>query len=219
MSVGYARHRPWACVAGAGLVAGLVLLGGLTVACGGPSDAAIRRPVRAYFAALARGDASAALKVSDWTGSRRFLTDTVLAQQRAMAKLTRFRVVSVRRDDGDDTRADVSVRYTMGGTRVEAALPVSQDAGGSRWLLDDPTVRVELDMVHDVLRRPTIFGQPVGPRTLAVAIFPGPVRIGATDPDLVVTNRGETYKGNDNALFTPGRESVPTVTVTHRGRH
>lgn len=198
-------------------VAGLALVGGgITAAVVLPSDdagdstRAMRAPVEPYFAALARGDAAAALRTASLApDDTTYLTDEVLATQRATAKLTNVHIGQVRRIDAED--ATVTVSYTMGATPVQAVLPVDKGADG-QWGVTNPTVRVNLGPSLVAVPQLTFFGRRLPPKTISVEIFPGPFEIGTSDPYVTVSfHGGETYKGDENAAFVPGRESVPAA--------
>lgn len=170
-------------VVGRGVAAGLLITGSTRP---GPD-----KVVRSYLTALAKGDAAAALRAGPQPKSTTFLTDDVLSQQQAMAKISDIETGPV------DTRYDgvsVMASYRYGARPVRAEFQLRKVDG--RWQLDSTTVELGVARITGA----TLFGKPLpaGP----VYVFPGPLRIAAANPDLTLVDNAPdafspspTYKG------------------------
>ena len=109
--------------------------------------------VRGYFAALERGDASAALGFGDLPrGPTDLLTDEVLAEQQAIAPMHDARVVAVA-EHGD--RADVQFSYRLrfadGDQQYGGTLRVLEGDDGWRLASTAVVTRIALDQAVDRL--------------------------------------------------------------------
>lgn len=165
--------------------------------------------VRAYFAALERGDAAAALGYGDLPdGPRSLLTDRALQAQQRVAPIRDLTVVSTRRV-GDT--ATVAVGYTLGFD--DGPVTVAADVGVRRvegvWGLDATAVATRFDF--DVAaQRAAISGVqvPAG-RTL---VFPGAIALTFDSRYLAGS------AGNGSITFGARATTPVVVTVTAAGR-
>ena len=205
------RHRGlfWSAV----VVALVALIGGTTVAylsyqaTAGPDGA-----VKGYFAALQRGDASAALGFGViQAGDHGLLTGAVLREQQRVAPIQDVRVASVARSSG---QAIVTVHYRLafaGGRQdVTDAVPVVQRKGA--WRLGTTAVLTSLRL-QGATDRATIDGGPIpaGP----VLLFPGAIPITFDTPLLELApysssvSLSQPVSGAVDVRVTPsGRELV-----------
>ncbi|WP_375490611.1 hypothetical protein [uncultured Jatrophihabitans sp.] len=197
---------------GAGVVAAVALLVvGLVLAFRGyHAQAGPEGVVRSYFAALARGDAPAALAygtVPD--GPRTLLTSPVLARQQHAAPLHKF---SVTGDDRHGSTASVHVRYELdfpgSPQRVTSTVPVRRH--GDVWRLTSVAVATELRTDTAAQRIIGLGPAPAGGESL---LFPGALPVSfdtpllaldptsghvefgsstSTDVDVVASPRGQT---------------------------
>ncbi|MFN2518979.1 MAG: hypothetical protein ABR604_08060 [Jatrophihabitantaceae bacterium] len=202
------RHRAlfWASI----LVALSAFVGGSLVAyvtyaeTAGPDGA-----VKAYFAALSRGDAPAALGFGDLpVGARQLLTSTVLRAQRKIAPIRHFEIVGT---DLSGATATVSVRYELafanGAQQVTDDVRVVRRSGSWRLSTTAASTRLRLLQARD---RATIVGTriPDGP----LLVFPGAVPITFDTPYLRLS---AATRGIE--LSAPA-ETQLTVQVTAMGR-
>jgi hypothetical protein len=191
-------------LAGVGLLAAGVVIGiSGYAATAGPDGA-----VRGYFAALARGDAPAALGFGDLPGGpHTLLTSTVLHDQQRIAPLRDVQLKGVRQS-GD--RATVSVSYALAfpGDRVVQHVTIRLHHKGG-WRLDATAVPLQLD-VGAAVRRMSIVGAgiPAG-RTL---VFPGALPIRFDTPYL------ELDPSVDVVRFGSPQEMVVAVRPTEAAR-
>ena len=167
-----------------------------------------------YFAALERGDASAALGYGTIpSGSRALLSDAALRAQQAAAPIRDLEVVSTR-TRGD--RSIVQVGYQLGtgptGSTVAADVALHRDDGN--WVLNESAIPAQFDF-NAAGDRATIAG--VRAPTNAAAMFPGSFVLRFDSPYLVGTI------GNDSITFgaATSRNIASTsvdVTLTASGR-
>lgn len=176
-------------LAGGGVAAGLLLTGGSS----SPGPDAV---VRDYLAALARGDAAAALQTGPAPSSTTFLTDDILKQQQAAAKITDIKIGQVQRE-GDQAR--VAVSYKFGAKTEDVRAPVRKVKG--KWQIAATTVKLDMSESRDVPGL-TLYGKPISADTIEV--FPGPLKFGSTDPNLKVTDDDA-----DDFETTPGEHLGP----------
>lgn len=133
--------------------------------------------VRAYFAALQRGDAAAALGYGDLpAGAPGLLTDRVLAAQRAVAPIAGLTVIGVF-VHGDN--ADVDVSYALGRRPVLDRVPVVRRGHG--WRLAHGAVAVALHTSNGAAHA-RLAGAPVPTGTFA--LFPGAIPVVFDTPNL-----------------------------------
>lgn len=164
------------------LLAVLAIASGVTLAkTASPTRLGPAAVVRGYFAALQRGDASAALGYGGIpAGSRRLLTPAVLAEQQRVAPLGGVTVLAVRRTG---SHAAVRVRYQLSfaeGQHVVAARLRLHRAGG--WRLRAVAVRTRLRVVP-AGQRATLAGAAIPHRP--VLLFPGAAPVRFDTPFLV----------------------------------
>lgn len=206
-SAGRRSDRFWFTV----LMATVTLLVGASVAVGGfLSSGEPDNVVRDYFAALARGDAAAALGYGDVPAEPKhdLLTPEVLAAQRQVAAPTDLVVLRV--DRHGDT-ADVQVRYGLpfasGRQDVTDTVPVVRR--GSRWRLHQSAVPTEVT-TGDGVERATIAGAQVP--SGQYALFPGALPVRYDTPNLEQIDSGRVVK------FVKGDVVVIAAQVSAAGR-
>jgi hypothetical protein len=202
-----ARHRGLfrlaLAVATGALVAGVAIAVQSYLSTSGADGA-----VRGYFAALQRGDASAALAYGNVpAGPHDLLTSTVLAEQQRLAPLQNVDVISVA-EHGN--AASATVHYTLGfesGPRRFADTVTLHRSGGA-WRLD--RVAVPTRLVLDAAgQRATILGTAI-PDT-GTLLFPGavPVRF---DTDYL-----QFAPGTGRVGFTSPANTVLDVQLSPQG--
>jgi hypothetical protein len=200
----------------------LLVLGGLAVAAGAYlADARPETVVRAYFAALRRGDAPAALGYGrPLSGPRDLLTSAVLAAQNAAGPIEDVVVRHVRRT-GDTASVDVgsTVALRSGPVRVTDAVPVVRSGHG--WLLARPAVLTTIDPADGsdlaAFAGATV---PDGPHWL----FPGATPVTYSTPNLALAGGSRVVRLADSgylrvaAVVSPaGRRAItPAVTAALR---
>lgn len=109
--------------------------------------------VRGYFAALERGDASAALGFGDVpAGPTGFLTDEVLAEQESIAPMHDAQIVGVA-ESGDTAKVDFSYRlqFATGDRRIDGALNVVRRDSGWRLVSAVVSTRIHIQQAVDRL--------------------------------------------------------------------
>jgi hypothetical protein len=177
---GVRRHRGWFWAAV--LAALIAFVGGgafayvTYAATAGPDGA-----VKGYFAALARGNAPAALGFGDLPpGPHELLTSTVLRAQRKLAPIRHVRIVATQQS-GDI--AKVTVEYDL--DFADSTQHVSDDIAVRRqkgsWRLERTAATTELQL-RQARDRATILGGPVPDGT--VLVFPGALPITFDTPYL-----------------------------------
>lgn len=176
----------------AAVLAALAVAGGVVLASAPASarsgpDAA----VLGYFAALERGDASAAFGYGAVPrGSRALLTPAVLAEQQRIAPISEVRVLSTR---VTRSRAVVRVQYLLGfatGQRLVTARVRLHRTG--RWRLRQVALQTRLQ-VAPAGQRATLAGAAVPHRP--VLLFPGAAPIRFDVPYLAVGPSGSVTFG------------------------
>jgi hypothetical protein len=202
------RHRGlfWSAV----LAAVIALVGGSAyayvsyAATAGPEGA-----VKGYFAALARGNAPAALGFGDLPpGPHGLLTSRVLRAQRAIAPIRHLRVTGTRRSG---EAATVSVRYDLdfadGRRQVSDDVRVLRRDGSWRLARTAAVTELSLAAARD---RATVLGGAVPDGS--VLVFPGAVPITFDTPYLRLT--GATR----SVVLSAQGDTDLTVEVTAAGR-
>lgn len=175
-----------AVVASAALLAGGVLLAVREES--GPSGPA--GAVRAYFAALARSDAPAALALGDRPGGPTgFLTGDVLALQQHLAPL---HDVLIRGVDGAGAQRTVRYSYALGFPDGDQAVTgeVRVVQHGADWRLATSAVPVHLQL-SAASARATLAGAAVPDDP--VALFPGAVPVRFDTAELAVEHGSVTF--------------------------
>lgn len=186
---------PWFAVA----MSVLLVLAGVTVALGAYlADAQPETVVRAYFAALQRGDAAAALGYGNPpSAARDLLTPTVLAAQNAVGPIEDVVVRHVRRT-GDVARVDVgyTVALRTGPVRVTDTVPVVRSGHG--WRLVRPAVLTTI-YPADGSELASYAGAavPNGPHWL----FPGAVPVTYSTPNLVLARDSRVVRLADSGYL------------------
>ena len=209
------RGRYWTAVA----FALALILGGAVVAfigyerSSGPDGA-----VKAYFAALSRSDAPAALAFGDIPdGPRTLLTSTVLREQQRIAPITDVQV-NVTQQHG--SRATVSVHYDLGFAdgRLRIDDQVDVVRRGHTWHLTTVAADTRLDLLQ-AADRATIVGAAV-PQDHEL-VFPGaaPIRLDtpllAIESDTsVITLSGTTDTTIGVSVSSAGRDAARAALTT-----
>jgi hypothetical protein len=202
-----------------GLVAGFLWLKGDDDAGqqGGPADATAARDVaKSYLEALARGDAEAALALSDnQPATTDLLTDEVLEKQIKRAPITDIQVGDVTERSDDGTRVKVRVSARIGNQRQESDLPMVYRDG--QWKLKNAFVRSQAsfrgndDMYAESLL--TFFGTRV-PKSGTIYVFPGPLEAGTTSKFIEVVPLRQIVLDD----LDGGATLDPTFSVNDAGR-
>ena len=154
--------------------------------------------VRAYFQALARGDAPAALAAGQVpSGSRAYLTSAVLRQQLDVAPIRNITIVS---SDRTGDHAKVAYSYDLG--FAAGTLKVSDTIGvtltGSRWRLDTVAVAGTYFLNQAVERGS--FAETEVPQGLT-SLFPGAVPITFDTPYLRLSLATEMVRLGDTGAI------------------
>jgi hypothetical protein len=208
------RGGYWTAVAAAAavLAAGIVLVVRSAGSPSGPDGV-----VRAYFAALSRADAPAALALAvPPSGPHAFLTSDVRRIQQNLAPLRDFSVDAV---DGTGNARTVSYSYELefagGPVAVSGDVRVVQRTGDWRLASAAVPVRMELDAASS---RATLAGAAVPEGT--VDLFPGAVPVRFDTPALRLDGSNVTFgrRGTltlDVAVSDSERSAVRTALVDH----
>lgn len=190
------------------VVALIAAAAGSTIAVTSYRDsAAPSRVVAAYFAALSRSDAPAALAVSELPtdGSRRWLTDTVLAAQNHVAPLVDAHIGTVT-THGNHATAQYSyvLKFANGSRTVNGAVALTRTSAGWRLAPGVASTSLQMDGADDRL---AFAGAdlPDG----SVLLFPGALPITLDTPYLEADSSTDSV-GLDAAAITPIR-LVPTA--------
>ncbi len=163
----------------AAVCAVLAVLLGFGAAARYRDDHAPRTTVKRYFAALARGDAPAALALAASAPRSDYLTSAVLKQQLAVAK---FHDVVVGATAVHGNRATTQVSYQLvfsSGTKhvVDAVELVKQ---GSSWRLSRVATSINLSGGDGTLNRLSFAGRPMPSGHLV--LFPGALPVATGNP-------------------------------------
>lgn len=175
--------------------------------------------VRSYLEALARGDAKAALSLSDYQPtSSEFLTDEVLGKQIAQWPITNIEILG--QDEDSPGKAQVRVAAEFGPQRSTATLRLKKNGGG--WRLDTATAKFKSfwrSIDPGAPRTLTLFGKPAAEGTFYV--FPGWLDLGSTNPYLAVKTKPRLLEGLTGAdtgaqmstfeLNDAGRNAIDTA--------
>ena len=198
------RGGYWTAVAAstAALIAGIVVAVGGGPAPTGPDDV-----VRAYFAAVSRADAPAALALADRPGGPSdFLTSEVLALQQHIAPLQDVEIAGV-----DGTGRTRTVRYSYRLAFPDGARTVTGGVdvvpAGDTWRLSAASVPVHLDL-SAAAGRATLAGAAVPDEP--VALFPGAVPVRFDTPELAVEHAAVAFGASPDLTLT--------VTISRTGR-
>lgn len=145
-----------------------------------------REVVKDYFAALARGDAAAALSYGENAPeSTEFLTDEILRKQIAAAPIADVTVVSSKnfgRHGHRSRTTHVEASVNFGGTVQTQDFPVT------RGKLQHAAVKLERfrnALQEKAMDTVTISGKPAG--GVEPYVFPGALQIGSDNPNVIAT--------------------------------
>jgi hypothetical protein len=154
----------------------VVLAGGAAVSINGYlSTPGPEQVVRAYFAAVARGDAESALSYGDVpAGDHSYLTADVLQQQLANGAITSVHTSRT-------STSGVSVSYLIAGKEVDDVVPVVKRGG--RWWLQASAIRISVSL-SVAAERATFAGTALP--TGQPLVFPGALPIRFDTPALAI---------------------------------
>lgn len=174
------------------VVAAVLLFGGSSDSgASSPSDA-----VREYFEALARGDAQAALALGEsQPPDTTFLTDDILKKQIELSPITNIKTLG--ETPGANGAVMVAVSVDMGGKTSSDKIPASKVDGG--WKVPHAAMTMDLGRNRGIVKPElfdvvTIFGEPA-PKSGTAYVFPGPVELGSSNPNISVTSREFSIPG------------------------
>jgi len=141
------------------------------------------RAVERYFEAVASGDAVAALGFASKIPSGNYLTNEVLEQQLAIAKVTDVNVHTVR---ATASSADVEVSYNL---RFKSSGQSERDRvrlvkSNDRWLIVNPAATVRAVAVGAGSDRLMFAGRPM--KEVATSMFPGALPVTTDNPNVIV---------------------------------
>ena len=195
-----------------GVLASLVALigGGLITVQAWLTESAPQTSAVAYFRALARDDAAAALALGNVpSGVRTYLTREVLQASLDIAKISNVRVLSVHRSGGT---ADVTLQYQLDykTRRITVTDKVSAVRHGRSWRLTTTAAPVHL-RVQSGANRMSIAGTPVPKQT--VLFFAGALPVNLDTPNLdigmqVVHLNGSVLKAIQPRVTPAGNQAV-----------
>lgn len=191
------------------LLAALVC--GLLTAAQYRADRSPQAAVRHYFAALAAGDAAAALGYAEAPPRGGYLTDSVLHQQLALAQLTDL---TVQRTTLTGGRGTVSVRYRLrfaggGDQQVTDSVPVIRH--GSSWRLGRVAVTTEVTVTSPGADRLALAGDRLPSKP--VLVFPGALPLSTDYPAV-------SLGGRPSVRLSPDQQSAEvTVLLTDAAQH
>ena len=161
--------------------------------------------VRSYFAALARGDARAALGYGDVPqGDRSFLTSEVLRAQQTAGSMSALRVAPM-------SQGAVPVTYTIGSAHVTDLVPVLKRDG--QWRLSASAVPTSISLA-DAQQRATIAGAAVP--TDEPLLFPGalPIRFDAAVLTVTPGSAVVRFAGSSTGSVAPTVSAAGTRSIT-----
>jgi hypothetical protein len=184
--------------------------GGIIVVTAWTSESAPETAALAYFRALERGDAPAALGLGDVpAGVHSYLTSDVLQLSSNVAKIDNVHVLSV---DRSGRTAKVTLQYQLiyPGEVVAVTDTVDTVQRGHRWRLTRTAVPVHV-RVGAGASRMSVGGTPVPNRT--VLFFPGALPISVDTPNLeldrvVVHLNGASPKPLEPRVSSAGTNAV-----------
>ncbi|MGV0625256.1 hypothetical protein [Mycolicibacter minnesotensis] len=176
--------------------------------------------VRAYLEALSRGDAAAALALSDdEPADKKFLSDAILKKQIAQWPITNIRILSG--DNSTLRSAMVHVAVNFGEHISDANLHVKKNAKGA-WKLEHAAVQFSIlgQSAAAAIKTLTLFGESVDAGAKPY-VFPGWVDFGSSNRNLAVQEEpkaflldelnGGAYSQPRFELSGPGRAAVGTA--------
>jgi hypothetical protein len=143
------------------------------------TDRAPGAVVGRYFAALAAGDAPAALALATTVPPSPYLTSTVLRQQLSIAQLTDVLV----RDTvvrGRTATTQVSYRLAFPSASTQVVDAVDLVRSGSSWRLTRAATDIDLSAISAGTNRLTFAGRPLP--TGRVQVFPGALPVATDNP-------------------------------------
>jgi len=191
------RGRFWVAVLAA-LAA--VVGGGLVTANAWTRESAPNTAAVAYFHALGRGDAAAALALGEVpSGVHTYLTSEVLAASRKIATMSDVHLLSVERT-GHTAKVTLQYQLNYAGGPTTVTDSVATVRRGRSWRLTKTAVPVDIQ-VEAASARMSIAGAPVPSRT--VLFFPGALPISLDTPNLELANQVVHLNGAVPHTITP----------------
>jgi hypothetical protein len=164
------------------------------------------KAVESYLTALSDGNAGQALDLMESPASELLLTDDILKQQQAIAKISDVSIVDV---DRAGKMATVQATYQFGDRKADESFVLHKT--GDSWRLDDGVVVVDIGTLNRVPAL-TAFGVPVDGEA-KVYLFPGPVQWGSADKDFTVVHADE----KDFPVAGTGYAAFPDLTAELSG--
>jgi hypothetical protein len=170
--------------AGAAVLVVIVVVLVITLAGGnsGRGGGSAADAVKGYLAALARGDAEAALSYSDdQPASKDFLTDDVLKKQIAKWPISNIRILNDDSSAASIGMGQVHVAANFGDKVSDATLRTKRN--NKRWYLESAAIKLRPtpgSSVNGADKTLTLLGKPLNGDTTYV--FPGYVDIGSSNP-------------------------------------
>ena len=194
--------------AAAAIAIAAVVGGGLVAWHGFRTSSTASGVVRAYFAALQRGDSAAALGYGDVPdGPHTMLTPAVLAAQRATAPITSVKVVSSRAQ-GNAGSVEVEYQLNFPGAPQQVHDTVAVVRRNSTWRLQHSAISTGLVMAT-AINRASITGKAVPDGS--VLMFPGALPIRFDSPYL------QLDPVQDYVSFGTGSVASVAVAVSQAG--
>lgn len=179
------------------VVGAVVIFGGGSGGGGADSPSAA---VQQYFEALARGDAEAALALGQsQPPDTTFLTDDLLKRQSEQMPISDIKTLGETPGANGAVMVQVSVRF--GDSTTSDKIPVREVDGG--WKVPFAALKMDLGRNSglykaDLFDLVTIFGEPA-PKSGVAYVFPGPVELGSSNPNIAITA---------NNIGTPGMMNI-----------
>lgn len=178
---------------GAIAVVAVVVIASVLIFGGGSGGDGAENPsqaVQEYFEALSRGDAKAALALGEsQPPDTTFLTDEILKKQIAAEPIANIKTLG--ETPGANGAVMVQVSVSLGGKTQSGKIPVSKTDDG--WKVPHAAMKMDLNK-NSGLYKPqlfdavTIFDEPT-PKSGVAYVFPGPVELGSSNPNLKITGR------------------------------
>lgn len=196
------------------IAAGVTVAGCVTAYDGYRGQSDPGAVVRAYFAALARDDAPAALALGDPApGSLVYLTNEVLRQQLRIAAISDVRTgAAVGAGDQRTVHYSTVLRFASGPQTIAGEVGVRRD--GDSWRLVRTAASVQLDPVGATSRF-TIAGTEIPDER--IVLFPGAVPVVPDTPNLRARSSGVVVFGGPGVVSigveasASGRQAVLTA--------
>jgi hypothetical protein len=175
------RKVLWIALAVVVIVVAGVVVG--VVALTGKSSASPSATVTSYLDDLAAGNSSGAIaQGASAPVSTTFLSDDILKQQQAKAKISGIKIVST---DQSGSAAQVHVTYQFGARSADETFELIKTGG--KWKLTQSTYPIDVSNLSNIPQT-TLFGKPIA-NLSKVYVFPGPVAWGSGNKYFTVTDK------------------------------